>query len=586
MRIGVTLQLGLCGLSLSLVLLGEGLELELPDPPAVDCVWSRWSEWSSCDPCTKVRRRSRGVEVFGQFGGQACQGSLGDRETCVTNAPCVRHPPPVCSDSQFQCESGSCIKKRLMCNGDYDCEDGSDEDCDPVRKPCGSTALESNEQGRTAGYGINILGADPRMNPFNNDYFDGSCKRVLNPNTERYDRLPWNVGVLNYQTQVDETVSREIYDNTHSLLREMLKEMNLKVDAGLSFKFDQSEPSLSETPPGVNLDYEYEKKTMIKEMSEYSTIKNKSFMRVKGKVQLSTYRMRSSLLKVAEEFLQHVESLPLEYEKGIYFAFLEDYGTHYTKNGISGGEYELVYVLNQDTIKARNLTERSIQECVKLGIKADFTGTSLDGAKGHYNKDKCDDVTTKSDDNIDGQAVVDKVMTSVKGGTLESAATMRAKLNKDGVMDVATYQEWARSVAGAPALIHSEPEPIHMLIPTSMPGANERITNMKQAIADYVAEYNVCKCKPCHNGGTVALLDGKCTCLCSHLFEGGSCQNYKGDKVQYSGPRPTVTQEGNWSCWSSWSRCNRERRRRTRSCNTVGLLGAICRGDANNEDHC
>lgn len=64
--------------------------------------------------------------------------------------------------------------------------------------------------------------------------------------------------------------------------------------------------------------------------------------------------MRSHQLRVADDFLAHVKSLPVEYEKGIYFAFLEDYGTHYTKNGKSGGEYELVYVLNQDAIKAKS----------------------------------------------------------------------------------------------------------------------------------------------------------------------------------------------------------------------------------------
>lgn len=79
-------------------------------------------------------------------------------------------------------------------------------------------------------------------------------------------------------------------------------------------------------------------------------------MRVKGKVQLSTYRMRSRELKVADEFLVHVKSLPLQYEKGIYFAFLEDYGTHYTKNGKTGGEYELIYVFDHDTIKQRSMS--------------------------------------------------------------------------------------------------------------------------------------------------------------------------------------------------------------------------------------
>lgn len=187
----------------------------------------------------------------------------------------------------------------------------------------------------------------------------------------------WDLGNMLFQTLVEETASREIYEDSHSLLREMLKEMSLKVDAGLSFKFKSTEPSMSNNSLNVDASLEYEKKTMIKEMSELTNVQvcvtgkrmllrlsiltncichtqNKSFMRVKGRLQLSTYRMRSHQLQVVEEFLTHVKSLPLEYEKGIYYAFLEDYGTHYTKNGKSGGEYELVYILNQDFIKAKS----------------------------------------------------------------------------------------------------------------------------------------------------------------------------------------------------------------------------------------
>ncbi|XP_061603227.1 complement component C9 [Phyllopteryx taeniolatus] len=574
------------GLFLMLAFPGKGTGVELPDPPAVDCVWSRWSEWSPCDPCTLTRMRSRSAVVFGQFGGESCQGSIGERESCVSDATCQQPPQPACSDTEFQCESGSCINKRLMCNADYDCEDGSDEDCDPGRRPCFSEALENNEQGRTAGYGINILGSDPRMNPFNNDYFNGRCDRVRNPNTGKYDRLPWNVGVLNYQTLAEETVSREIFEDTHSLLREILSEMSKKVDAGLSFKFNPSEESMSNTPGSVGLEYQYEKKTMIKEVSEYSNIRNKSFMRVKGRIQMSTYRLRSRQLQVADEFLAHVRSLPLEYDKGIYFAFLEDYGTHYTQNGKSGGEYELIYVLNQDAIKAKNLTERKVQECVKLGISADFTGETIRDGKAHHKEDKCNDVSTKAQDEIAGKAVVDKVMTSVKGGTLESAVTMRAKLNKDGLMDIDTYQAWARTIADAPALLSSEPQPIYTLVPLDMADANVRIANMKRGTADYVAEHSVCKCKPCQNGGTVTLLDGKCLCLCPHLFEGMACQNFRGDKAKYTGERPEVSQEGNWSCWSDWSDCSGGKRTRTRGCNTNGLLGALCRGDSSSEEYC
>lgn len=161
-----------------------------------------------------------------------------------------------------------------------------------------------------------------------------------------------------------------------------------------------------------------------------------------------------------------------------------------------------------------------------------------------------------------------------------------------------------------------QPEPIYMLIPLNMPDANARISNLKLAVADYVAEYNVCKCKPCQNGGTLTLLDGKCMCLCPHLFEGMACQNYKGDKAKRPGTceqmkrhirypssddqfsskcsfkqcfavkRPTVNQEGNWSCWSSWASCSGGKRSRTRGCNTEGLSGAQCRGDSTGEEYC
>lgn len=80
-----------------------------------------------------------------------------------------------------------------------------------------------------------------------------------------------------------------------------------------------------------------------------------------------------------------------------------------------------------------------------------------------------------------------------------------------------------------------QPEPIHMLIPLEIPGASSTISNLKRAIAEYVAEYNVCKCRPCQNGGTLALLDGKCICLCLQLFEGAACQTYKRDRIRVQG---------------------------------------------------
>lgn len=43
-----------------------------------------------------------------------------------------------------------------------------------------------------------------------------------------------------------------------------------------------------------------------------------------------------------------------------------------------------------------DLTERKIQECVKLGITADFGSTSVTDGKAHFKKDGCNNVTTNS----------------------------------------------------------------------------------------------------------------------------------------------------------------------------------------------
>ena len=33
-----------------------------------------------------------------------------------------------CSDNQFRCTNGECVKKNLLCDGDYACKDRSDEE--------------------------------------------------------------------------------------------------------------------------------------------------------------------------------------------------------------------------------------------------------------------------------------------------------------------------------------------------------------------------------------------------------------------------------------------------------------------------
>ncbi|XP_030622848.1 complement component C9 [Chanos chanos] len=547
------------------------------DPTAVNCVMTPWSDWSSCDPCTKTKYRSRSIETFGQFGGEPCMEPVGNRESCVTSTKCKEEPKPVCSKSEFQCDSGMCIKKRLACNVDEDCDDGSDEwDCERERSPCGNTNIPLVFAASEAGAGVNILGSEPRLNAFNNKNFNGYCYRARHPSTMETERLPWNIAVLEYESKVEEQTSRKIYEDTYSLIKDIMDESAFGAGLGLSFKFVPTETSRA---VAVN----YERKDVIKKITDYSTIKNKSFIRMKGKVQVMTYKMRTQSLMLSKTFLDDVKQLPTEYEKGRYFRFMEDYGTHYTTSAGTGGEYELVYVMNSETVKKKQITEKVLSDCLKVTVLLRLSNRR---EQIDIKPDICKIVTKKQEDKVQDKEtrLIEDVITSVRGGTPETVEAIKSKISKDGVLDLSHYVEWAKSLGVKPTTIYNKPEPIYTLIPVDMDGAQERRTNLRRALDDYVAEYSVCKCQPCQNGGTVSLVDGKCVCLCPKEFDGIACQNLRADLIKAI--NGTVSQMGNWACWSGWSSCSAGKRTRTRTCNTEGLVGASCKGDTRSEDYC
>ncbi|KAJ8286908.1 hypothetical protein GJAV_G00044780 [Gymnothorax javanicus] len=548
---------------------------------AIDCQMGPWSKWTDCDPCTKMQFRSRTVEVFGQFQGLVCNQPLGERRACKTELPCPEVTRPPCTSTEFQCESGTCIKKRLACNGDNDCGDFSDEDCEgEPRSPCGTRQMELSEMARTAGYGISVLGSGARVNALDNELFNGLCSRVRDPYTLEYHRIPWNVATLQYDTHAEESYSKEIFETTSTLLKEVIEDNKFSISLGFSFKFGGSEESTESSKGGnVAAGVSYERKEIIKKITEQTATKNKSFMRVKGKAQMGSFRMRSRDLKVTETFLSDVSDLPLEYAKGEYFKFLENYGTHYASSGKEGGEYELVYVLNNEYMKTKKLSSRDVQSCFNLDVSASFQGGTAE-----IKPNVCNDVTMKDEGTKDQKALIDKVITSVRGGTIDTAAALRAKIEKTGVMDADIYAAWAKSLTVAPVLIQRQLEAIQSLIPLTVPHAESKKANLQRAYEDYIAEYSVCKCQPCQNGGTVTLIDGECLCLCLPQFEGLACQNIKSEELKHY--EKEVVQEGNWGCWSTWTNCEGGQRARTRTCNTKGLTAGTCKGQTLDTDYC
>ncbi|NXC60742.1 CO9 protein, partial [Aleadryas rufinucha] len=525
----------------------------------IDCKLSSWSAWGPCDPCTNQRFRSRRIERFGQFGGKACLEALGDTQTCKTSEVCPEEPEPDCG-TDFQCNSGRCIKRRLVCNVDNDCGDYSDEDdceSDP-RPPCRNQEIDVSEVGRTAGHGINVLGMQPMSSPFDNEFFNGLCERVRDGNTRTYYRKPWNVAVLIYETKADKTFSSVYYSDRVTMLREVYMEKQKHFNVGFSLKYAPTDGSKNAS--GGNLKYDYRKSykfaSILQSYKERvrlillkndtlllssTFIQNQTFLHVKGQIQLGRFQIRSRDVRLTDSFLDDLKFLPTEYDKGEYFKFLENYGTHYAVSGTVGGKYELVYVLDNFAMSERGVTVEDVKKCLGYHLDAGIAfrkiqaNFNVDGGKCESIgvKDKCKYILDlhyffclrKDNTKMKDNAVIDDILSLVDGGKIDFSVKIKEMLLRGSkVVDVEDYIQWAKSLADAPAVIQQRPSPIHTLVPVKMRDAYLKKQNLERAIEDYITEYSVCKCEPCKNGGTLVLVDGVCTCMCSSYFKGITCQ--------------------------------------------------------------
>ncbi|NXM04536.1 CO9 protein, partial [Tyrannus savana] len=516
----------------------------------IDCELSSWSSWGPCDPCTYQRFRSRRVERFGQFGGKPCLEALGDTQTCETSEACPVEPEEDCG-TDFQCQSvGRCIKQRLVCNVDNDCGDFSDEDaCEPdARSPCRTDDILVSEVGRTAGQGSNILGMLPMANPFDNGFFNGLCEKVRDGNTRTYYRKPWNVAVLNYDVSLtDKTFTSLYYHDRSKMFQEIYVENQNHFSADLSLKYTPTDGIKDGVKGSVKFYYGKNKtlssilqsftervslihlKVLMKIFyKQYNLYSNQTFLHIKGKIQLGRFQMRSRDVRLSDSFLNDLKSLPAEYDKGEYFKFLEIYGTHYAVSGTVGGKYELVYVLDNYAMSQIGVSVEDVKKCLgyHLGVSVAYHKFDADLNTGGEN---CEKIHVRKESKYGSEytddAVIDDVFSLVEGGQIDFSVKIEEMLLRGSKMvDVEDYVEWAKSLVDAPVVIQQRPSPIHTLVPVKMRDAYLKKQNLESAIEDYITEYSVCKCEPCKNGGTVVLVDGACTCLCSSYFKGIACQ--------------------------------------------------------------
>ncbi|XP_034978943.2 complement component C8 alpha chain [Zootoca vivipara] len=543
-------------------------------PAPIDCRLSQWSGWTECFPCQGRKHRYRTLQQPAKYKGSICTGHLWDEVACQSAGECI-----VSQDcgADFRCEeTGRCIKRHLVCNGEPDCRDQSDEaSCEDAERFCDD--LDPVPGISKVAQGYNILtqkGAQIVYDPafyggqcetvYNGEWrelkYDVACERLYYGDDEKYFRKPYNIHYYQFLTHADSGFSSEYFDDAKDLLNAIEKDTSRSY--GFTFGIGPEDFPLS-LSIGIGLS---KGQGTLRNFTEYAA-KNVGFIRALTKVQTARFKMRRDDIVLDEEMLQSLMELPDRYNYGMYARFINEYGTHFMTSGTMGGIFEYILVVNKDEMRKRGVTRDMVSSCfggsLGLGYKLDDADITI-GARvsfKHCSKDGSQNRETQKE-----KAVIEDIIPRVRGGDTASIGRLMGSWNANA------YRYWGRSLKLNPTVIDFELQPITEILPrTNLANIEAKRQNLKRALDEYLIEFSACRCGPCQNNGEPVLMGSSCVCECQLGSEGPACENTR------QRGRPT---DGGWSCWTPWTPCQAGSRRRTRQCiNPVPQNGgAMCTG--------
>ncbi|NWY62395.1 CO8A protein, partial [Chionis minor] len=539
---------------------------DVNSPAPVDCQLSQWSEWTDCFPCQEKKHRYRRLVQPARFAGRRCAGHFWGEQACRAETSCTG--PPSCGED-FQCkETGRCIKRHLVCNGDPDCRDRSDEDnCEDenIENPCEHLfPIPGSEK---AAQGYNILTQEGTQYVYDPNFFGGHCEYVYNGEwrelkynaacehlyygeDEKYFRKPYNFHIYQFLAHADSGFAFEFYDDSKDLIDALKSDKHGKIGlrVGVSPAGSPVQLGLGFTLSGG--------KGSLKNFTQY-TAKEVGFIRAVTKVQTARFKMRRDNVVLDEDMLLSLRELPDTYNYGMYAKFIDDYGTHFMTSGTMGGIFEHILVINKEEMRRRDMRAEEISACVGMSIDLTVSEGDLE-VKGSVSPSVCAQKGFMKTGMIQGRyansnsAVVEDIIPRVRGGDTSYSGGL---LNS---WDGRIYRHWGRSLKYNPAVIDFELQPIHEILRRSNLGDMEtKRQNLKRALDDYLLEFNACRCGPCQNNGEPLLVGDTCFCQCRPGYQGTACEqtNLRGRETN-----------GGWSCWSQWGPCQSGTTRRSRQC--------------------
>ncbi|XP_060087870.1 complement component C8 alpha chain [Heteronotia binoei] len=569
----------------------QRLRRQAGGPLSVDCELGQWSEWSECLPCQKKKYSYRALLHPAQYEGRNCTGSLWKEVPCHPTGTCVQTQIQDCG-TDFQCiTSGRCLQQHLVCNGEPDCRDHSDEaNCKNAERFCDED-LQTVPGIREAAQGYNMLTKKRVQLVYDPAYYAGRCELVYNGawrklkydatcerlyfgEDDKYFRKPYNVNFYQFLAHADSGFSSEYYAEASDLLNALKKDPSGDIGVTIGIEPSSLMPLSLPFDLGPNLSFDLGLSLSLGsgtlENATLYTAKNVGFIRTLTKVQTARFKMRRDDIFLHETMLQFLMDLPDKYNYGLYAKFINLYGTHFVTSGTMGGIFEYIIVVDKDEMRREEVTSSTVSACIGLsaGISLSFPMDILT-ARFKVPYEECSKVVlfeAHSQGAFKTKSVILDIIPRIRGGNKKLVSRLLRSWHTDA------YRYWGRSLKLNPTVIDFELQPIYEILHrTNLAHIETKRQNLKRAFSEYLTEFNACRCSPCQNNGEPMLIKTACICECQQGSEGAACENTRqaGHPVH-----------GMWTCWTPWTPCQSQSRRRTRQCTNPAPQngGTACAG--------